>query len=65
VLLSVRPDDILDISVVPEKVAGGARFCHVASSIIVVSKENGTDELLTHDVFASSDLGFLARNVAL
>jgi hypothetical protein len=59
------PADIIGISVVAEKVAGRAGFYYVASSVIVVSKKSGTDELLTHDVFASSDLGFLARNVSL
>jgi hypothetical protein len=59
------PDDIIGITVVAEKVPGRTGVCYIASSAIVVSKKGGTDELLTHDVFASNDLGFLARNVSV
>jgi hypothetical protein len=59
------PEDIIGISVVAAKVASRNGFCYGASSAIVVSKKGGTDELLTHDVFASTDPGFLVCNVSM
>jgi hypothetical protein len=60
------PDDYIGIAVVAAKLptANAGKWYYVASSVVIVSKKKGTDELLTHDVVAESNLTSLSRAIA-
>lgn len=58
-------EDFVGVVVVAAKVAGrNSGVWYVASSVILVSKKNGTDEFVTHDVLAGPDLPSVARSVS-
>jgi hypothetical protein len=60
------PDDYIGIAVVAAKLptANAEKWYYIASSVVIVSKKKGTDELLTHDVVAESNLASLSRAIA-
>ena len=60
------PEDFIGVVVVAAKVPNcktGAWY-YVASSVVTLAKKDGTDELVTHDVLAETDLNLLAHAVA-
>jgi len=60
------PEDFIGMVVVAAKIPNGsAGEWYIASSVVIVANKKGTDELVTHDVFAESDLASLAHNVGL
>lgn len=57
-------DDFIGIVVVAAKLPKGTGWYYIASSVVTVSKKNGIDELLTHDVLAGADLTSLTHSIA-
>jgi len=58
------PEDFIAVVVVAAKLPNGsAGRWYIASSVLVVATKKGTDELVTHNVVAESDLASLARSV--
>ena|SRR5579872_2332188 len=59
------PENFIGVVVVAAKLPNGktGAWYYVASSVLTVAKKDGTDELLTHDVFAGTDLVSVARSV--
>ena len=59
------PENCIGIAVVAAKLPkiGGGQW-YVVSSALLVSTKEGTDELVTHDVIAGSDLQSVARSIA-
>lgn len=58
------PEDFLAVVVVGAKVPNGrAGTWYIASSVVIVASKKGTDEFVTHDVVAESDLASLARGI--
>ena len=58
-------DDHIGIVVVAAKVRNGSagKWYYIASSVVVIAAKKGTDELVTHDVLADSDLASLAASI--
>ncbi|HEY6291677.1 MAG TPA: hypothetical protein VI455_08985 [Terriglobia bacterium] len=57
--------DFIGVVVVAAKLPNGVGGSwYIASSVLTVASAKGTDELVTHDVIAESDLASLAHRIA-
>lgn len=58
------PEDYVAVVVVAAKLPNGdAERWYIASSAVTLATNKGTDELVTHNVVAESDLASLARSI--
>jgi hypothetical protein len=60
------PEVYIGIVVVAAKLPNGnaEKWYYIASSVVTIAAKKGTDDLVTHDVVAESDLASLARTIA-
>ncbi len=58
------PQDYISVLVVAAKLSKeGAGNWYVVSSVLAIAPKSGTDQLVTHDVIATSDIPSLARTI--